>query len=73
MLVGRTVTNLNDAAILALSGTGKVHLNTILDVFNSVTFSQSRLFAASSEFPYVPALSDVLGVSVHSKPVHGVE
>lgn len=62
-----SVTNLKDAVILALSGTGKLQLNSMLDVFNSSTLSQSRLFLTGIEFPYVPAFNNVLGLNFHSK------
>jgi hypothetical protein len=66
VLVGNSVSNLEDAQVFAVTGKGRVSLSENLDLSNALTYSQSKILATGNEFPYVPALFDVVGFSVHS-------
>lgn len=66
--LGMTVTNLGDAAVVAVTGTGQFKVFKFLDISNSMTLSKSRLFATETQFPYVPVFLNVAGVTVHSRP-----
>jgi hypothetical protein len=41
-------------------------INAHLHLFNSVTLSKTRLVGTGHEFPYVPGVLNVLGISLHS-------
>jgi len=60
-----TVINLNDAYVLAATGTGTFHLTRHFDLFDSGTVSKSRLLVTGYEFPYIPTFLNIAGINLH--------
>jgi outer membrane receptor protein involved in Fe transport len=60
-----TVTNMDQAYILALTGTHQVSLARFLDQTTSLSLSQSKILLNASEFPYVPGLLGLAGLNFH--------
>ena len=61
-----TVGNAGDAWVTALTGRVLAKPWNWLDVSDSVTLAQSRVFQTGLEFPYVPRWVDVLAVEGHA-------
>lgn len=62
---GNSVNNLNDAYVLALTGSTTLHLSNHLDGFYSGTVSKSRLIVTGYEFPYIPNFLNIIGMNLH--------
>ena len=60
-----TVTNLNNALVMAAIGTGKVHLTRYFETMTGVTYSYSKIEGANSPFPFIPSLILLNGLSFH--------
>jgi hypothetical protein len=67
VLLGPTVTNLSDAYITGIVGTGAYRISNSLEITNTLTLTESRLLATSASFPYLPKVYDLLNLRFHSK------
>lgn len=63
---GMTVTNMQDAYVAAIMPFGKVALSNFIDIYDTMTFSESYIQGAGSRFPYTPFYKNILGWSFHT-------